>query len=313
MSRAPSRRGRAPHAHPARSAPRRPGRLPSRPCRRSSRRPGPRADGEQGARRGLPRRQGSDRARPGGRPRKPFRSRAAPERLQDDGIDLFDPLNAVLEVLLPGPAREGILELARVAKVAESVAELRGELVVDGEPLLARGRAEDLVVERIDAAELLDRTLMILDAELDDHVRHARVAAVPLHDEEGGGLLPAAIAAGCLRGGQAVDQPLGEGPATRLEGLGESLDGLCRDEDVALDRVAFARAPTGPVEALLAGVRRGATLGVDDPQLPVIAPVVGARQTLDDLLRGASLPEEVEPLRPVAGVRVGLRGHGPDV
>ena len=51
---------------------------------------------------------------------------------------------------------------------------------------------------------------MVLDAELDDDVRHARVAAVALDDEERRGLLAAAVASCRLRGGEAVDQAVGE-------------------------------------------------------------------------------------------------------
>ena len=66
------------------------------------------------------------------------------------------------------------------------IEELRRQLVVDVEPHPPRRRPEDLVVERVDAAQLLDRALVVLDAELDDHVRHIRVAAVALDDEERG-------------------------------------------------------------------------------------------------------------------------------
>ena len=102
------------------------------------------------------------------------------------------------------------LELAVVAELRQPLAELRGELVVDGEPLVARRRAEDLVVERVDAAQLLDRPLVVLDAQLDDDVGQARVAAVALDDEERRGLLAAAVSACRLGRGEAVDQAHGE-------------------------------------------------------------------------------------------------------
>jgi hypothetical protein len=53
--------------------------------------------------------------------------------------------------------------------------------------------------------------------------------------------------------------------------------------------------------------------GVDYAELTVIAPVVGAGQPLDDLAGGAALAEQAEPVRPVAGVGVGLCRNGADL
>ena len=51
---------------------------------------------------------------------------------------------------------------------------------------------------------------MVVDAQVDDDVGEARVAAVPLDDEERGRLLAAPVAARGLRRGEAVEQPLRE-------------------------------------------------------------------------------------------------------
>ena len=92
---------------------------------------------------------------------------------------------------------------------------------------------------------------MVVDAQVDDDVGEARVAAVALDDEERRRLLAAAVAARRLRRVEAVEQPLGERePRGRLERLGERVDGLRRDEDVPLRRVAGAGAAAGPVVAL---------------------------------------------------------------
>ena len=56
-----------------------------------------------------------------------------------------------------------------------------------------------------------------------------------------------------------------------------------------------------------AGERGAAAGGVDDAELTLVAAVVGLGQPLDDLLGRQTLPQEREPVRAVARVRVGLR------
>ena len=49
---------------------------------------------------------------------------------------------------------------------------------------------------------------MVVDAQVDDHVGEAGVAAVALDDEQAGRLLPAPVAARRLRRREAVEEPL---------------------------------------------------------------------------------------------------------
>ena len=65
-------------------------------------------------------------------------------------------------------------------------------------------------MEPVEALQLLDRARVVVDAQVDEDVRERRVAAVPLDDEERGGLLSAPVAACRLRGREAGEQPLGE-------------------------------------------------------------------------------------------------------
>src|SRR5207244_2202198 len=135
-----------------------------------------------------------------------------------------------------------------------------------------------------------------------------------LDDEQRGGLAAPAIAARRLGGVEAVEQALGQrSPAGRLEGGGERLDRLLRDEDVALGRVARPRPAAGPVEAARAGVARAPALRVDDAELALGAALVRGGQLRDDLLGRKPLPQQREALRAVAGIRVRLRGNGSHV
>ena len=60
-------------------------------------------------------------------------------------------------------------------------------------------------MEAVDATQLLDGALVILDAKVDDDVGQRRVATVALNDEEGRGLLAAPVASGRLRRGEAFE------------------------------------------------------------------------------------------------------------
>ena len=67
-------------------------------------------------------------------------------------------------------------------------------------------------MELVQPSELLDRPLVIVDAEVDEDVGEAGVAAVPLDDEQGGRLLTAGVAAGRLAGRERLEQALRERP-----------------------------------------------------------------------------------------------------
>jgi hypothetical protein len=97
---------------------------------------------------------------------------------------------------------EGLAELSLVPDPREPLAQLRGERVVDVEPPVPRRLAEDLLVQRVEAVKLRDGPLVVVDAEVDEDVGQARVAAVLLDDEERRGLLAAAVASRLLGGGE---------------------------------------------------------------------------------------------------------------
>ena len=141
--------------------------------------------------------------------------------------------------------------------------------------------------------------LVLVHAQVDDAVGEARVAAVALDHEQRRRLLAAPVAARGLCRVEAVEQPLDERRACgSLERLGDRVDGLGGDEDVALGRVARPGAAAGPVHALRAGVARAAALAVDHAELPVVAAVVGLRQPLDDLLRAQPSRSSASPSGP---------------
>src|SRR4029450_7677682 len=160
------------------------------------------------------------------------RSRLPPQLLEHHRVDRLDAVHPLLEILAAGPAEEGVLELAVEAEAPQTLAQLRAELLVDGEPLLPGGLAEDRLVQTVDPAQLFERPSVITPPQVDENVGEVRIAAVLLDDKERRRLLTPAVAAGGLRGIQALQQPLGERSADGpLEGLGERVHRVLRDQD----------------------------------------------------------------------------------
>jgi hypothetical protein len=76
---------------------------------------------------------------------------------------------------------------------------------------------------------------VVVDAEVDDDVREAGVALLGPDHEDRRRLLAAKVSPGGLSCVEAVEQAFDEWLSRgRLEGLGERVDGLGRDQDVPL-------------------------------------------------------------------------------
>ena len=105
-------------------------------------------------------------------------------------------------------------------------------------------------MQAVDAPQLLERPLVVVDAQVDEDVREARVAAVLLDHEQARGLLAAAVAARGLSGVEAVEQAVRERlPGAALERVRERVDRRFGDEDVALGRVPVARPSACPARS----------------------------------------------------------------
>src|SRR5438034_617165 len=81
-------------------------------------------------------------------------------------------LDPLLEVLDARPVLEPL-----VAEALQPFVELAPQLRVHGEPLRARRAAEQLVVQAVEAPELLERPRVVVHAEIDERVGQPRVAA----------------------------------------------------------------------------------------------------------------------------------------
>ena len=66
-------------------------------------------------------------------------------------------------------------------------------------------------MEAVEPPQLLDRRLVIVDAQVERDVGEPGVAAVPLDHEERRGLLAATVAACCLRGCKGLEETFREG------------------------------------------------------------------------------------------------------
>jgi len=136
------------------------------------------------------------------------------------------------------------------------------------------------------APELLERALVVIHSQVNEDVGESRIALLGSDNEDRCRLLPAPVSARSLCGVEAVEQALDEGLARRrLEGIGERVDRLSRDEDVPLRCVAGSGAAPRPLVALVAGERGSSPARVDDAELPLCPVVVCCGQLLDRLLR----------------------------
>src|SRR5207237_8165860 len=84
--------------------------------------------------------------------------------LQDDGVDCILTVDALLEVRDSRPRVERV-----VAEPRETVAHLVREHSLEREPLLARRSSEEQVVAGVDAAERVDRALVVVEPGVDEH------------------------------------------------------------------------------------------------------------------------------------------------
>jgi len=157
-------------------------------------------------------------------------------------------------------------------------------------------------------AQLGDRRRVVVDAQVDLGVV-AAVATVGTYDDERGALPAAAVPAGLVTGSEGREQPLGQRIAGRRPGQPGPLhrvDDLGADEDVALDRVPVAGPPAGPVVAAAAGEGGAVTGRADDAGLPLVAAIVGSGEPVEHLVRRTALGEQLEAVRAVGEVGVGL-------
>ncbi len=221
-------------------------------------------------------------------------ARGLSQRLEHDRVDGVVALDALLEILDARPGGKGV-----VAELREPFVDFCAQVAVEWQPFLARRPAEEAVMQRVDATQLVDRLWVIVDPEIEDDVRELRVPTVSFDDEERCRLLAAAVAAGELRGRETLEQPeLEPLPGRRFEGRRECVHRFPADEDVALRGIARPCAMAGPVEALGAGERRRPAEAVDDAYLAFVPAVVGADERLYDLLGAELPPEQLEPSGP---------------
>ena len=161
-------------------------------------------------------------------------------------------------------------------------------------------RAEDLVVEAVEAAQLRDRPLVVVDAQVDDDVRELRVARVLLDDEQRSRLLPAPVAPGGLCRREALEQALREREVARsLERDGERVDRRAPRRGcfpAPRSSAPCARPAQSWHSSPVKVAARPCPSTIAD--LPLGAAVVGGRQRVDRLLRRPALPQEREPSGP---------------
>ena len=178
--------------------------------------------------------------------------------------------------------------------------------------IVAAGQAGDERLEALEAllvqaAQLGQRLFVVVDAEVE-----ARVVLVAV-DAQRRRLLAALVAAGALAGLHRRDQSLGERQAG-AGGIGgdRRVEHVGAGEHVAGDAEVLVHAMAAPLDALLAGVGRGASPCADHVQLALRPALVGVGQPGDDFFRRDAVGEQVDAGRTVERIHQRLRRQRAD-
>ena len=159
----------------------------------------------------------------------------------------------------------------------------------------------------MEPAELAERIIVIVDAEVEDAVDGGLLVSLARDDDEPRGL-PAAVVAACrLRRIERGEQPLGERAGCRVERLTHRRPDLGRAEHVPLHAHVLRGQVAGMGDAALAGMRCGRAARIDERDLPDPAALVGLEQLVERLARASSRGQQREPARPVPALGERLR------
>ena len=155
----------------------------------------------------------------------------------------------------------------------------------------------------VDALHFGDRLRVLahFDRERDEVSAAARIVRVGDLDRGRLQIAPALVAALRVARLERKDHPLGERHAAafaRFERRRDSVEHFRPDHDVGLRRIGLALPAAGPRVVLLAGVRRGPALHVDDPDLARLALLVAREQLRERIFRDRP-PSRADPDRAV--------------
>src|SRR6187200_996094 len=105
--------------------------------------------------------------------------RCAAQRVEHHGIDHVLAVDALLEIRRSGPVHEPL-----VAEHRETSGDLSSKPVVERDPAGARRRSEELLMEAEQTSKLIERPLVVVDAEIGENVGEPRVSLLRPDDEE---------------------------------------------------------------------------------------------------------------------------------
>jgi hypothetical protein len=151
----------------------------------------------------------------------------------------------------------------------------------------------------------------VVDAQVDGAVASTPVTAAGAHDQEGGRLTSAPIATGGVARRKGGEKPRCEITRCSFERRFHLIDDLRAGEDVPLTTEPFPGNSPCPVEALHSGVGSGASHGINDTHLPLVALLIRRRQRVHDGVPGLARSQHGEPFQPIGEVGQSLRGDGP--
>jgi hypothetical protein len=172
-------------------------------------------------------------------------------------------------------------------------------------------------VELEEALEFLDRSGVVVDADVDVAVHEAGIASIFADDENRSGLFTPFVSSGLLSGCKGGEEPFGEfafsvAPGV-FKGLSHGVGDALAGKDIARDGVVLAGFVTGVVEAFFAGVGGDVAFFVNNEKLPSgDAGVLFSKEGFD-FFGGGSISKELKADGAVSGISEGLCGDGSDI
>ena len=157
--------------------------------------------------------------------------------------------------------------------------------------------------------DLVERPVVVVDADVDDDALPGMVVALCLDDEDGRRHAAAGVTAGALRRPQGAQETLGKAPGARLVGLGHGRPHGGAGHHVGLHGVLRAHMVPGVVDAEFTGVGAHRAGPVDHGHLADGRSVVGITHLVERPAGAGPRRQPVEALRSVGHVDHGLGGH----
>src|SRR2546421_12364275 len=152
---------------------------------------------------------------------------------------------------------------------------------------------------------------MIVNAQIDETVVEAAIAATCANNEQCCRLLSPAIPSRCLTSSQCCHQPVTQGARRLFKGVCHGQHGIFSDQNVALTGIMFSRVTSRPGKTLVACIGRRFTVGSNDSHLAGSAACIFVGKLCYRLCCREATCQQFQSAGSIACVGPGLRCNSP--